>query len=169
MPRFYVRPLNLLERFLEWFFVLIMYILQVLQGNCLESPQRTHRWNNHHLDPALGVFLQKEMMVHLAGDPHALVRQGPLDVRFHLPVFGGWRQYVVVKPVDSRGCWYVGWYNDKALGISRLPLSTPVRLLRGPDDVQFFGLDATGEQIPIKYVGSGVIGQGGPFCQLPLH
>ncbi len=167
MPKFYVRPLNLLERTLDQLCVPAMYLIQ---GNCWEHPQQTHRWNNHHYDPANAAFLNESMTVHVAGDTKAKSRQHAADVRFHIPVADGWRRYVVTRPSFSLlRWWYVGWSNEKLFGISRLPLRTPVRLLCGPDDVRFFGLNAKGIQIPIHSIGDGTLGTPSPWSALPLR
>ena len=88
--------------------------------------------------------------------------------RFHLPVLGGWRQYVVLEPEDTQD-WYVGWILSDAIGISRIKLIGPVRLLIGPDDVSFFGINGKDYgQIPIRKIGEGRIGSGGSYAQMPL-
>ncbi|MCX6718328.1 MAG: hypothetical protein NTY81_01850 [Candidatus Staskawiczbacteria bacterium] len=44
----------------------------------------------------------------------------------------------------------------------------PIRVLLGPKDVSFFGVDDNGVQVPIHQIGGGRIGDGGPFSQVPL-
>jgi hypothetical protein len=65
--------------------------------------------------------------------------------------------------------WYVGWYCPLGVtGVSRIKIFEPARLLVGPYDVYFFGVDCKGRQIAVKKIGGGVIGQGGPFVRKPL-
>ncbi len=88
---------------------------------------------------------------------------------FHIPILGGWRNYVVLRPREPKGEWHVGWKVNGKAGISRLRIKGPVRMLVGPGSVEFFGIDArTGTQRFIHDVGKGCIGNGGPYIRLPL-
>jgi hypothetical protein len=90
---------------------------------------------------------------------------------FHMPIFGGWRDYVVLAPTEDTG-WYVGWvvpYGGHC-GISRIKLRGPVRMLKGPDPTTFFALRASdGKQILIRSIGAGSLGDRGFFSRLPLQ
>ncbi len=87
---------------------------------------------------------------------------------FHVPIFGGWRDYVVLSPYSVNQEWHVGWIASDVCGISRIKLSGPVRMLLGPGDVEFFGIDMEGCQIPICKIGQGKIGDGGKYKRTPL-
>lgn len=139
-------------------------LMRVLCGTCYESPQRTHRWNNHHLKISDAEYLNREMMVCHNGIPG----ETAIYPLFHMPIFGGWRNYVVISPVRKQGEWYVGWISGNFVGVSRIPLSGLVRVLEGPVPVCWFGITATGHQIPLQEIVKGRIGEGGPYAQIPL-
>jgi len=160
-----VKPLGLIERLLDMLFLPIMFIVS---GTFREKPQMTHRWNNHHLNKAFKIFLKKKLMLSCRGRRNERV-QSNKGVRFHLPVFGGWKQYIVLEPKDFNRQYHIGWINRAVFGVSRIPLTGRVRLLAGPTTTHFFAIDSiTGEQIPLKKVGQGVIGKRGQHCQVPL-
>lgn len=132
-----------------------------------ESPQLTHFWNNIRVPRSSTDHLDTRWMVKCKGDKNAQRRQYRLDVRFHL---GGWCQYVVLKPFDTYDQWYVGWITPNSAGVSRIPITERVRMLIGPDDVQFFGVRRwDNKQIILGHVGNGKLGNGSDFKQLPLH
>ncbi len=148
-------------------------IMWLLSGAPLERPQRTHFWNNCKFDPQhfeeLHPFIK---MVYTDGDP-ATISQGWF--RFHLPLFGGWRKYIVIEPkAANTDKWRIGWcVADESnipvlLGISRIELRGSVRVLRGKRNTLFFGISEEGWQVPLTCVGTGVIGKGGPFRFRPL-
>ncbi len=125
-----------------------------------EATQETHFWNNRRLRPGELLGLEDMMVVNIDGDPAALRRLGWWDWRFHIPRWGGWREYVVLQPELSDSVWYPGWlWGESAGGISLKPLMGPVRLLRGPGAVSFFGVDAMGYQVPLRNIGYGRIGE----------
>ena len=131
-----------------------------------ESPQLTHFWNNMLLPRSAVAPLDRHMMVHCKGDPEAIPRRSKLDVRFHL---GGWPTYVVLEPELPTDEWYVGWIGN-TIGVSRIPISRRVRMLIGPNDVDFFGVKAGDRsQIKLRQLGGGRFGVRGPFSKDPLH
>ncbi len=147
----------------------LMWILCV----CEPAPQRTHFWNNQKIHADEVAFLQEaDMLLLFEGIPTATRRWlGKIPI-FHMPLFGGWRDYVVVEPQAKlrRETWYVGWIaSDDCAGISQIPLKGPVRVLIGKNPVRFFGLTEDGSQIRIKEVGRGRIGDRGPFRNVPLR
>lgn len=88
---------------------------------------------------------------------------------FHIPILGGWRRYVVLNPGAEIHEWRVGWCAGVVQGVSRLTVTGPARLLLGDSPVSFFGIDAeTHKQIPIEIIGTGVIGDGGLYRDVPL-
>ncbi len=151
--------------------------MKFIQG-CGEEPQRTHRWNNKKFRTAEErAVLNRSIMLSVPGDPTAFDRRRycswwswVLVLIFHIPILGGWREYVVLAPEDHHvGEWMPGWWAGNAVGVSRLRIRGPVRLLRGPSETLFFGVDAHGCQIRLREIGRGRIGQGGPFAHLPLR
>lgn len=147
-------------------------LMYLTQGTFREVPQRTHRWNNKKYIPMIS--LDKESKVRVKGDPKACQKfwLGFIPL-FHIPIFGGWREYVVIEPAESTVLWHVGWAFPVNVamtehGISRIPLRGPVRMLRGPKTTCFFAVTRMGRQIPLRIIGYGRIGKGGPYAKLPL-
>lgn len=148
--------------------LLMVPLMYLVSGTFRESPQWTHRWNNTEIPSDSLRGMDSGTMAMAEGSPDSF--SGPRRIRFHMPAFGGWRDYVVLEPSVDRK-WYLGWTTapDAGGGVSRIPLSGPVRALRGPNDMLFFGIDAeTGKQIPIRIIGKGRIGNGGEFSRVKL-
>lgn len=156
------RPFGKVKKLADAVMMPLMYLVS---GTLKESPQRSHAWHNRKLSDEEINTLSSDKMVHCKGDTRALNRN---IILFHIPILGGWREYVVVGP-DTSEVWNAGWITADARDISSIPLVGPVRLLTGPHDTSFFGIKhQTGEQVAIKKVGVGKIGKGGSFAQLPL-
>jgi hypothetical protein len=148
--------------------VLMVPIMCILGGTFFERPQRTHQWNNLKLRRAQVKHLLQLFMVWSRGVPSKkrFVWKIPL---FHMRLFGGWKQYVVLEPIHPTGVtWHVGWVAEDVIGVSRITLSGPVRVLVGNGDVFHFGLATSGVQIPIRKIGEGIIGGGGLFAWTPF-
>jgi hypothetical protein len=168
MPHLKVKPLSALARLADWLMIPIMY---GTAGTFNEAPQRTHRWNNIKLKAEEIDWLNPVGIVKCdgIGKKHWYEKLPLLYILFHLPAFGGWRDYVVLRPLHTTGAWYVGWRAGDCAGVSRIPLMGDVRMLLGSGDVEFFGIDAeTGVQRAIQEVGRGQCGKGGPFALTPL-
>lgn len=161
--RIIVPPLGRLARLAD---AAMNPIMVCLSGAPNEAPQRTHRWNNRRLTEKDTDFLEPAHMMTFDGIQRQIKRG---RVRFHLPIFGGWRQYVVLEPVGGKRDWHVGWVTGGVRGVSQIRLNGPVRLLRGPEPISFFGICAHNYfQIGICWVWSGVIGEGGFYSRVPL-
>ena len=152
-----IRPLNFWEKLADLILLPIMYLIAWCSGGFSESPQRTHRWNNsrisrNNVNILLSTFSKSV--------PEAMeVTRWWHRILFHIPVLGGWRCYVVVSPENPEKGWYPGWYTKGGnTGHSRILCFTPVRLLRGPKGTHFIGFDRFGNQIKVKKVGRGKIG-----------
>lgn len=85
-----------------------------------------------------------------------------------MPIFGGWRHYVVLEPCGNYTAWHVGWITEDSVGVTRLTLRGPVRMLMGPKMVTFFGINTEGRQISLAKVGEGTIGSGYLRVDIPL-
>jgi hypothetical protein len=97
--------------------------------------------------------------------PHVPLIAGALA---HLTRFGGWKHYLVLASQTTED-WHIGWRWSMGAGVSRVPVSGPVRVLVGPDPTEWFGISAyTNRQVPIHIIGEGRIGEGGKFSQVPL-
>lgn len=160
-----VRPLGRLAKLSDILMVPIMYLIS---GTLKEVPQRGHGWNNMNLSVDAVKNLDRSIMVHCsnADDEVAISRWLFL---FHMPIFGGWRNYVVLEPGKQSSGWYVGYIcKDGVIGISRIKLSGKVRMLVG-FGASFFGIDADSyKQIPIKKIGMDRIGNGSEFSREKL-
>jgi len=147
---------------------LMMPVMYILQGNFKEIPQRTHRWNNVHLRVDDIISLEADKIETIAADTTSSSWWvGPIP-HFHMPIFGGWKKFVVIQPKESQKEWFVGWVLGDFMGLSKIPLKRNVRLCLGPLPLQFFGVDSDGRQIDIDIVGYGAIGKAGEFARVPL-
>lgn len=140
--------------------------MYLISGTFSESPQRTHRWNNLRLTLEQLAGLKENLMVRVNGKGGAIPWFWiPF---FHAPILGGWREYVVLAPTEPYAFWRIGWKHAAGGGVTRLFLHGHVRMLIGPEDVSFFGLNEHGDQLPLAQIGVGRIGRGGRFIKVPL-
>ena len=146
-----------------------------LQANQVEVPQRTHFWSWTRITEQLAHWmLEKDKMAPVAGDPKACKKSWFPFPRFCMPRFGGWNQYAVLTPSlkDWREgeTWYVGCVSKKEVHVLRVPQTTSVRMMRGPDRVKFFALDRRHRQITVFATGFGETGKA-PLnhATLPQH
>lgn len=158
-------PQSLLSKLGDYLMIPIMYILQ---GNFSETPQRTHRWNNKKYFSTDISFLATEMLVTVEADNLASSRWLGLLPLFHIPVFGGWKKFVVLEPKVTQDEWYVGWIANDVIGISQIKLTDRVRVLRGPGVTQVFAINEHGQQIDLDVCGFGVVGKAAQFKKIPL-
>ncbi len=153
----------------RWLDIAMLPLMYLLQGTLRESPQITHRWNNRRLSNQEFSLIDSSLTVRADADTEAPERWfGPLPI-FHTPVFGGWKKFVVLEPAEPvSGQWFVGWIAFDLAGMSKLPLSGQVRLLRGPQQTRFFGFDCDGNQIALRHVADGEVGRAGTYRLVPL-
>lgn len=136
-----------------------------------ESPRQTHFWNRH----VLGIKFADSISKH--SDKMVLVTRNTsaktvLPFISHIPRWGGWKDYIVIEPfnfMEKENGWYVGWIYEKSVCVSRIKLTSGVRLLKLPEDCFVFGIShSTGFQIYLMTVGFGTIGKGGKYSSTPL-
>ena len=157
---FTVKPLGLLARTADYAMYPVMRFLMEINGTPSESPQRTHRWNRHSIDPEL-VRSYTNQLAWPRSDDSAW----PLvSFLIHLPWIG-WQRYVVLEPVDlpPNASWHIGWVWDSGATVSRITLRHGVRMLRGPGRVGFFGVGAEGSFVRLRIVGYGKLGMNVPY------
>jgi hypothetical protein len=161
-----IKPQGRLGWLADMFMLPVMFLTQL---TIFERLQRTHAWNNKKLDQTELYRIDKRHCCQVVGLPHAVPRWYwswfPL---FHIPVLGGWKEYVVIAPAIEE-TWFPGWLSDDGAGVSLIPIKGAVRLLLGPKEVLSFGLTETGEQVPVRCVDVGVLGEKGPYRSLPLR
>jgi hypothetical protein len=157
-----VKPLGPVAR---WIDAKLEPLMRFVSGAPDEAPQQTHNWNRTPLSVEQAQRLQPGLMLQYEGNKDGM--QGRRVIMHHVPILGGWRKYVVVKP-PREGTWYLGWQTWEFTQVSRISLTTPARILVSSDDMKLFALDAEGRQIALEHIGEGQIGQGGPYAQLPL-
>lgn len=140
-------------------------IMSVLGGFKSDAIQETHPWhsfrafNPHDIDRTLSV-------ANTGTETTSFKRH--FAFLFHAPIFGGWKQYVALAPIEPVAPFYIGWlvYDTKTKkllenGINKLPIyNGGIRVLSGPPNYSgfFFAIDANGTQIALKEVGRGVLG-----------
>ncbi len=148
---------------------LMIPIMYFLQGNIFELPQKTHFWNNCKLTRKDASSLDSSLCVTVVEQEHSVPRWfGPVPI-FHMPIFGGWKTFVVLEPVDhSVTEWYVGWIASDVAGLSQIKLTAQVRLLTCEGSAEFFGVTKNGTQIALQAVGHGKIGEQEEYAKVPL-
>ncbi|HZJ41442.1 MAG TPA: hypothetical protein VFD51_00245 [Patescibacteria group bacterium] len=157
-----VRRLNLLKQLVDLLMLPIMYLIS---GTFREKPQRTHAWNIQDLSSQESQLLSEEKILKCKGLPKQLTRH--YVFLFHVPILDGWKNFVVIEPLNYTGFWHVGW-KQKDAQISILPIIGPVRMLIGPGYANFFGVTSDGIQIPIHKIGEGRTGDNGSFSKVLL-
>lgn len=144
-------------------------LMWVLAGGQADGRQETHIWHRQDIDAGA---VDAAQAVLVDGDDRSWVRTNrivPFPF-FHAPVFGGWRNYVVLEVQTLAPVWHVGWVHRRVpmsarpiAAIHRLPIrDRRVRMLRQPEGFQtdFFAVDPHGRQLPLVLVGQGRLGQG---------
>jgi hypothetical protein len=143
-------------------------LMFVLGGMKRDSIQETHFWHNQpiaksDIDPLLSVVV-------VGDDERTRVKTNrvfPLPM-FHMPILGGWRNYVVLHVQSDVSYWHIGWIHRASPPGSRL-LET-VHRLRILDRrvkvltqsvgfiTEYFAIGPQGEQLPLRIVDHGVLG-----------
>jgi hypothetical protein len=148
----------------------LLWPVMFLLGGCrLDSIQETHRWHSQRIQPS---EIDRKLTALVEGNERSRVtanRVIPFPL-FHAPVFGGWRNYTVLQVEADVECWHVGWihrqYPQSARPrshVQRLPIGTrEVRVLTQPIGflTEYFALDRFGNQLPLRAVAEGVLGDG---------
>lgn len=152
--------------------MLMLPIMYLLHWNLRETPQRTHRWNNQKFTSRDELEIIKTLpKISFSADPKAKSRWVGKIPRFHLPNQGGWKKFVVLLPINTSEQWFIGWLptDGDSAGISRIPLSGPVRTTIGDGPISFFAISKSGNPLELICVGEGHIGNAGIFAGIPLR
>lgn len=143
-------------------------LMRGLSGAWHEEPQSTHRYNYQLLSDQQITCLKAALMVSPPIDDTAKSLSFCGIPKHHLTFLGGWKKYVVLMPAELPQVWYIGWLRSDSKGVSQIQLRSPVRMLLCREEVKFFAVDTLGNQIPLKIIGLGRVGDGGVYSNLPL-
>ncbi len=142
-------------------------------GTIKERAQETHRWHIQNLEHELVHKIDATQTISVASTDMSIRMPG--YALFHLPLFGGWRDYIVLK-ANTTEPWHIGWYTEKDGHIIRFDLhkltlqNESVRLLKGLQDrtTTFFAVNQDGVQIALTEIGHGRIGDMSEFQSVRL-
>lgn len=145
---------------------LLFPLMWILCGCKFELPQETHRWhmrNYHHID------VPKNKSVRIEGDDKSKrsVKGFPF---YHIPLFGGWKNYVILEVEDFGSFWNLGWiveFKDHSksdryqVQASRI-YGRFIKVLKGINDSDkiFFAIKKDGSFANIKLIDHGRLGEG---------
>ncbi len=163
--KIFVQPLSKAAHIADRLMLPLMY---AVSGTWRETPQQTHRWNNTKLKPDQVKHLAAAKMVSSYGKEAREMRSWFDLPLFHLPICGGWKDYTVLQPDCDIDRWHVGWIAKDVIGVSRIQIQGPVRLLTGSGPVSFFGVNLDGDQIKLEEIATGRVGSHGPYAKVPL-
>ena len=134
--------------------LLLRPFMYLLQGNITERPQETHPWHVKRF-----VWKTKGLLVE-GSDHESRFGQSGLPKRFglfHMPILGGLRKYIILENNNYKKIWNVGW-NDQ---IQKLKIyGKRIKLLVGKEDYDAFGLSDNKNEVKLKIVDFGKIGDG---------
>lgn len=140
-------------------------LMWILCGFAFEMPQETHRW---HMRIFPHIDVPKNKSIVIKGDDKSKHSTRGLPL-YHMPLFGGWKNYVILKANNYGKYWNVGWiveFHDSRNTIyqvqgSRIK-SPPIKVLKGINDSDktFFAVKENGDFADIRLIDSGRIGDG---------
>jgi hypothetical protein len=157
-----IKELPFYYRILDYLLMPAMWVFAKFKPPLME----THPWHmqNIHYD-----LIPKSIGKNMVGnDP------SPYDFNsfglFHIPIFGGWKNYTVFEAKDFDKYWRIGWkidfYDSKKIRVcqvQRLKIyDSQVALLTGIDDSKklIFGINDKNEPMELEIVGKGILGDG---------
>ena len=147
-------------RLIDILMIPVMYVLGCFKLDSLQETHPWHSWRNFSEND-----INKNDSVTITGtDQKTFVKH--FLFLFHAPIFGGWKNYSVYSPENNVRLFHIGWivYENETLkevGISKLPIKNgAIRMLDGPPAyvVTFFAINGEGNQIKIKRIGNGRLG-----------
>ncbi len=144
---------------------LLFPLMWVLCGFKFELPQESHRW---HMRNYPLIRVPKDKFVKITGDdPSKHAAKGfPF---FHIPLFGGWKKYIILEVKNYGKFWNVGWIVEFKNGpeavyqIQASRIYGPfVKVLKGINDSDktFFAVGDDGNFSDIKLIDQGILGDG---------
>lgn len=159
--RIRIQPLPAYTKLLDKLMVPIMFVLRGFQ---LDSLQETHAWHPQAIDAGL---VDRSLGVVAEGTDATRYHRNALFL-FHAPIFGGWRNFSVYEVGPADVPFRIGWARMLTTTgevteakVQRLLIhDRRVRMLDGPPTyrILFFALNERGEQVRLRKVGSGQVG-----------
>ena len=131
-----------------------------------DSLQESHQW---HCQPIRPEEIDESLCVSVEGDDRSSCKNKlfPLP-RFHMPIFGGWKNYVILEVEPNNSAWHVGWiflqyprgFSPRHSVHKKKIIENRIRVLKLPNGhhTMFFAISDSGTQLSIKIVGEGVLG-----------
>lgn len=158
-----IKKVPLCFRFLDY---LLFPFMWIICGFNFELPQETHRW---HMMNFPNIDVPKNKSVVIKGDDNSKYSAKGFPF-FHMPIFGGWKNYVILEAKDFGKFWNVGWvvrFNDHSrqdryqVQASRI-YGSNIKLLKGINDSDkiFFAIGKNGGFADIKLIDEGRLGNG---------
>jgi len=149
----------------RWYFRLpdlfLAPIMWAFSGFAFELPQESHKWHNKILSPEEVSILDVSRMLLVDGTDSSRWTHGSYGM-LHLPLLGGWRDYIILEVEGDPKYWHVGWLSGLNSGmVQRLPIyGKRIKMFRGlkGDGVRFFAIDNLGNQILLRKVDEGRLG-----------
>ena len=142
-----------------------------------EKPQESHAWHAQQLSEDDIASITLEKCVVIVGDDPSIIKNYSGGI-FHMSLFGGWRNYVVLEVESGINVWHIGWIvrDIKTQRVIRaelhkLPLyDRCVRMLAGSPkrETTFCAFDQKGNQLRIRVIGKGKIGDKSEYRKIRL-
>jgi len=158
--RFQVPQPNSLIRLADMVMLPVMVLVGGFNRDKIQSTHRWHIWKHLSFED-----IDQSKVCRLKGSDTSSI-QGRYGFLSHIPILGGWKNYTVFNPSALSGPFRIGWalYENSELqevAIHKLPITKgAVRMLDGPPRYSgfFFAIDEKGNQIALKKVGQGTLG-----------
>lgn len=149
---------------------LLWPFMWILAKGKVERPQESHRWHFQDIEcDILEKIMDPHLIVSIEGDDPSRFDINSLGL-FHLPLFGGWKNYIILEANNFSRYWHVGWriYRGGTKNLVRCQIqklrisSSCIKLLKGVPGkrAEFFGVDDSGKQVSVRVVGEGKLGDG---------
>jgi len=152
-------------------------LMKVISLAPFEKPQESHAWHAQKISETDIDTLDLSKCVQVEGYDSSYIKNGAGPL-FHIPLIGGWENYVVLEAETNSKAWHVGWVVRDAetlevlrSEIHKLPLfENKVRLLVGTKEriTTFFAVDEEGVQMLLRILGKGKMGDGSNYGKVRL-
>lgn len=158
-----IRSVSIFFRTLDHVLIPLMWILS---GGKNDSIQESHLWHMQAFDPQ---EVPENIGIEIRGDDTSQFPNKSFGL-LHVPLFGGWKKYVVLEAIGFSKYWHIGWkilYKNSSqkplCQMQKLRIYSPyIKVLKGiPDGKRiFFGINEKGEFIRLQKIGESELGDG---------